>query len=71
MSLTKKQMDNYATALGLIGGLSHLLSELNVIPKPVAGVISGISMVFLGYLVQKPSINAKKEVASTHLEDLD
>lgn len=55
LQLTKKRLDQLGTLLGLIAGVSGVLGTNEIINPKVAGSISGIATVLLGYVVQRPS----------------
>ncbi|MBD2526665.1 hypothetical protein [Nostoc sp. FACHB-133] len=55
MKLNKNQLDLLGTLLGVIAGISTVLTTQGVIDQKVGGSISGIATVLLGIVVQRPA----------------
>ncbi|GET37431.1 hypothetical protein [Microseira wollei] len=55
LKFNKNQLDTLGTILGLIAGISTVLSTQGVVDKKIAGTVGGIATVFLGYVVQRPA----------------
>lgn len=55
LRLNKHQLDTLGTILGVIAGISTVLSTQGVVDKKIAGTVGGIATVFLGYVVQRPA----------------
>lgn len=52
--MKKQTLDRIATMLGLIAGISGVLGANGIIDSKVAGTVSGVATVCLGYVVQRP-----------------
>lgn len=55
LKLSKKDLNLFATILGIVGGISLVLGGNDVIPQKIANSIAGICTILSGYLVQKPA----------------
>ncbi|KAB8332593.1 hypothetical protein SD80_018595 [Scytonema tolypothrichoides VB-61278] len=55
MKLNKNQLDLFGTVLGLVAGVSTVLTTQGVIDQKVGGSVSGIATVLLGVVVQRPT----------------
>jgi hypothetical protein len=55
MRLSKVQLDNLSTTLGLCAAISVILAQYGWIPDRIGGTISAISLACLGYLTNKPA----------------
>lgn len=55
MRLNKNQLDLFGTVLGLVAGVSTVLTTQGVIDQKVGGSVSGIATVLLGVVVQRPT----------------
>lgn len=55
MKLNKNQLDLLGTFLGVVAGISTVLSTQGVIDGKVGGSVSGIATVLLGVVVQRPT----------------
>lgn len=55
MRLSKRQLDTLSTFLGLIAGITGVLTANKIIAENIGGTISGISLVILGYLTNQPA----------------
>jgi hypothetical protein len=53
--LNKNQLSTLGTILGLTAGIATVLGTQQVIDPKIAGTVSGIATVFLGYVVQQPA----------------
>lgn len=51
----KNQLNTLGTLLGLTAGIATVLGTQEVISPKIAGTISGIATVCLGYVVQQPA----------------
>jgi hypothetical protein len=52
--INKHQLDTLGTLLGLTAGIFTVLGTQEVINPKIAGTVSGIATVCLGYVVQRP-----------------
>lgn len=57
LGFNKNQLNTLGTILGLTAGISTVLGTQGVIDQKIAGTISGIATVCLGYVVQQPASN--------------
>ncbi|MBW4592442.1 MAG: hypothetical protein KME46_05865 [Brasilonema angustatum HA4187-MV1] len=55
MKLNKNQLDVLGTFLGVVAGVSTVLSTQGVIDQKVGGSVGGIATVLLGVVVQRPT----------------
>lgn len=55
MKLNKWQLDCLATLAGFLSGLSLILAANGILPLKIALVISGIGLLLLGQISQKPA----------------
>ena len=55
LKFNKNQLDTLGTILGLIAGISTVLSTQGVVDQKIAGTVGGIATVFLGCVVQRPA----------------
>ncbi|BAY46567.1 hypothetical protein SAMD00079811_41790 [Scytonema sp. HK-05] len=55
MKLNKNQLDLLGTVLGVVAGVSTVLTTQGVINAKVGGSVSGIATVLLGVVVQRPT----------------
>lgn len=55
MKLSKNQLDNLSTLLGLAAAISVILAQYGWISDRLGGTVSGISLACLGYLTNKPA----------------
>ncbi|MEI2582177.1 hypothetical protein [Scytonema sp. PRP1] len=55
MKLNKNQLDLLGTILGVVAGISTVLTTQDVINAKVGGTVSGIATVLLGVVVQRPT----------------
>ncbi|ARV58497.1 hypothetical protein BZZ01_07460 [Nostocales cyanobacterium HT-58-2] len=55
MRLNKNQLDLFGTILGVVAGISTVLTTQGVINGKLGGSISGIATVLLGVVVQRPA----------------
>ncbi len=55
IKLNKNHLDSLGTFLGLIAGISTVLGTQDIIDPKIAGAISGVATVCLGYVVQRPA----------------
>lgn len=55
LKLNKQQLDFIATVLGVIGGIATVLGTNQVIDGKIAGSVSGVSLVLLGAVTQRPA----------------
>jgi hypothetical protein len=53
--INKRQLDTLGTILGLTAGIFTVLGTQGVVDQKIAGTVSGIATVFLGYVVQRPA----------------
>ncbi len=54
----KNQLNTLGTILGLTAGIFTVLGTQEIISPKLAGTVSGIATVFLGYVVQQPASKA-------------
>lgn len=55
MKLNKNQLDLLGTVLGVVAGISTVLTTQGVIDQKVGGSVSGVATVLLGVVVQRPT----------------
>lgn len=55
MKLSKTQLDNTSTTIGLITGIIVALTTYDYLPKRQSGCVIAILMVINGYLTNKPA----------------
>lgn len=53
--MTKIYLDRLATLLGLISGITIVLSTNDMIDRKIGGTISGVCTVITGYIIQSPA----------------
>ena len=53
--LNKNQLSTLGTILGLTAGIATVLGTQQVVDQKIAGTVSGIATVLLGYVVQQPA----------------
>lgn len=53
--MNKKQLDRLATLVGVLSGIAGVLGTTGYLSPKLAGTITGVSTICLGYLIQKPA----------------
>lgn len=54
LKLNKRQLDFLGTALGAIAGISTVLTTQGIVDEKLGKTVSGIAIVLLGIVVQRP-----------------
>jgi hypothetical protein len=55
LRINKHQLDTLGTLLGLTAGIFTVLGTQGIVDQKIAGTVSGIATVCLGYVVQRPA----------------